>query len=322
MSVCRLSCVIFAFVFVAMLPSQAEAMYDPGTGRFMQRDPAGYVDGMNRYAGYHVMHGGVDPSGLQQQTAAPKPAAQCENASGPITLTFDGLTLSGGGIKVDAVSGKPVRTTVSEDWELRGAVFPNRNRRPAPYRFYYKYERKVFDYSVARQRKAGAGPAVEGTYWIGSCDDKTWKTKVARHMLASNAWGFYSWRMHPEANVPNYPGRVNSSFHIHGGKSAGSAGCIDIMGQDHAVNKIIEEAVEYMNDNNLWPTSTTQPCCCYVAVVVDYSSLGQSREVIYTNAIDYEVREYSDGIERGVYNKNGGPLPHEMPPLSGTVARQ
>lgn len=65
MSVYRLSCVIFAFVFVAMLPSQAEAMYDPGTGRFMQRDPAGYVDGMNRYAGYHVMHGGVDPMGMK-----------------------------------------------------------------------------------------------------------------------------------------------------------------------------------------------------------------------------------------------------------------
>ncbi|MEM1026511.1 MAG: LamG-like jellyroll fold domain-containing protein [Planctomycetota bacterium] len=33
-------------------------------GRFISRDPAGYPDGMSRYAGYHVMGGLVDPSGL------------------------------------------------------------------------------------------------------------------------------------------------------------------------------------------------------------------------------------------------------------------
>ncbi len=30
----------------------------------MARDPLGYVDGMSLYAGYHVMYGGVDPSGM------------------------------------------------------------------------------------------------------------------------------------------------------------------------------------------------------------------------------------------------------------------
>ena len=39
-------------------------MLDPTTGRFVQRDPVGYPDGMNAYAAYHVMYGGVDPSGL------------------------------------------------------------------------------------------------------------------------------------------------------------------------------------------------------------------------------------------------------------------
>jgi len=38
-------------------------MLNPATGRFQQRDPLGYPDGMNRYAGYHVMHGGWDPWG-------------------------------------------------------------------------------------------------------------------------------------------------------------------------------------------------------------------------------------------------------------------
>lgn len=42
----------------------AAAMYDPGTGRFLQRDPSGYPDGMNSYGAYHVMRGGVDPVGL------------------------------------------------------------------------------------------------------------------------------------------------------------------------------------------------------------------------------------------------------------------
>lgn len=35
----------------------------PLLGRFVQRDPLGYPDGLNAYAAYHVMWGGVDPSG-------------------------------------------------------------------------------------------------------------------------------------------------------------------------------------------------------------------------------------------------------------------
>lgn len=41
-------------------------LYDLLTGRFMQRDPLGYPDGLNAYAAYHVMWGGVDPMGMQQ----------------------------------------------------------------------------------------------------------------------------------------------------------------------------------------------------------------------------------------------------------------
>ena len=33
-------------------------------GRFISMDPSGTPDGLNRYAGYHVLHGGVDPTGL------------------------------------------------------------------------------------------------------------------------------------------------------------------------------------------------------------------------------------------------------------------
>ncbi len=38
---------------------------DPELGRFMQRDPMGYPDGMNSYAAYMGMRGGVDPSGTR-----------------------------------------------------------------------------------------------------------------------------------------------------------------------------------------------------------------------------------------------------------------
>ncbi|MEM6259385.1 MAG: RHS repeat-associated core domain-containing protein [Planctomycetota bacterium] len=38
--------------------------HDAVLGRFLERDPLGYPDGLNSYAAYHVMWGGVDPSGL------------------------------------------------------------------------------------------------------------------------------------------------------------------------------------------------------------------------------------------------------------------
>ncbi|MFI4859773.1 MAG: RHS repeat domain-containing protein [Phycisphaerales bacterium JB063] len=41
-------------------------MLDPSTGRFLQRDPLGYPDGMNSYAAYHVTLDSVDPYGLAQ----------------------------------------------------------------------------------------------------------------------------------------------------------------------------------------------------------------------------------------------------------------
>ena len=36
----------------------------PTLGRFLQRDPLGYPDGLNAYAASHVMRDGVDPTGL------------------------------------------------------------------------------------------------------------------------------------------------------------------------------------------------------------------------------------------------------------------
>lgn len=41
--------VIVALLALMAFSQDALAIYDPGTGRFITRDPAGYVDGMNLY---------------------------------------------------------------------------------------------------------------------------------------------------------------------------------------------------------------------------------------------------------------------------------
>jgi len=47
-----------------MLAAPAAAVMHPTLGRWMQRDPLGYPDGYNAYAGYHAIGGDLDPLGL------------------------------------------------------------------------------------------------------------------------------------------------------------------------------------------------------------------------------------------------------------------
>lgn len=56
--------VIFALV---VIPRSANAMLHPQQGRFMQRDPLGYVDGMNGYQYQQTDPFGVDPLGLWKE---------------------------------------------------------------------------------------------------------------------------------------------------------------------------------------------------------------------------------------------------------------
>ena len=44
--------------------------YSPELGRFISRDPLKFVDGMNLYAGYFVMWGGIDPTGMECNISA------------------------------------------------------------------------------------------------------------------------------------------------------------------------------------------------------------------------------------------------------------
>jgi len=68
--------VLVALLLMSFAATNAMAMMNPTTGRFMQADPLGYPDGMNRYGAYHVMHGGVDPSGLE------KSKCPCKDSTG------------------------------------------------------------------------------------------------------------------------------------------------------------------------------------------------------------------------------------------------
>lgn len=110
-------------------------------------------------------------------------------------LTFDGTTLA---------------TSVGLSWP---AVSGRRD------------ESGRFDYLPSRQRIANVGPIPAGTYWLDP----------AQLVNLSNRW-FYSWRyetawgtdritIHPLDATRTF-GR--GGFFIHGGTSAGSAGCVDL----------------------------------------------------------------------------------------------
>jgi len=95
-----LTAMFLAALCTVLVTTDAMAFYHPGQGRYLQRDPNGtaispsraggniaansrgfiprdehnpviqYRDGMNIYGAYHVMHGGVDPTGLERQVIA------------------------------------------------------------------------------------------------------------------------------------------------------------------------------------------------------------------------------------------------------------
>ena len=103
--------------------------YDPVKGRFLQRDPLGYVDGMNLYQAYFV-NSGVDPTGLRQE-AWPR-GEKCP--SGKWKITADTSRGKGEKAGADCTASLPVgkRTkqltsekTCWEEVQLNIALNPN-----------------------------------------------------------------------------------------------------------------------------------------------------------------------------------------------------
>lgn len=137
------------------------------------------------------------PNNYAEERAIPKVPA-CARSS--MRLLFDGVYLyalgghSISGRILPAVSGKP---------DANGK----------------------FDYSVARQKVPYQGPIPAGEYWVQP--SQMWENSWLKNIIRTprSAWGNFRLTIHPYPNTETY-GR--GGFFIHGGVSAGSAGCIDL----------------------------------------------------------------------------------------------
>jgi hypothetical protein len=79
-----------------------------------------------------------------------------------------------------------------------------------------------FDYSAERQAVSNAGPIPEGRYWINP--KELWERAIYKFWM-EDAWGDYRITIHP---YPDTKTHKRGGFFIHGGKTPGSAGCVDL----------------------------------------------------------------------------------------------
>jgi hypothetical protein len=268
---------VAGILLLVALSSPALAVYHPGMGRFLQRDPHGmevaatprlagapatsrpflardfnphqqYADGMNLYQvarSNPVRY--VDPAGL---AADEKPNSPCRLNGRVVTFTFDGIHFSGGGHTWPAYSGRP--TVQSEE----------QNRRDGQ----YTTTALSFDYSRARQRLRDEGPIPEGKYWLNACCTNS-AQNAWRHYWSyrQQSWGKYSWHIHPypETDVADDTGQDRSGFFIHGSFRPGSAGCIDLVGNEVSFH---DDVISKLRSGN-----PSEPCC-YLDIFVTYAT--------------------------------------------------
>ena len=81
----------------------------------------------------------------------------------------------------------------------------------------------TFDYSVERQKKPNEGPIPVGEYMIFAYE--LTERGYIRHHWNEDSWGQYRVVIHPIRGTETY-GR--GGMFIHGGKYAGSIGCVDL----------------------------------------------------------------------------------------------
>jgi hypothetical protein len=293
----RLLTILIALVVLAGFAPVASAHYDPGTGRWLERDPMGARPIDTRAAPVRIgqidrnLYGyvrakpahRVDPWGLEDEAPGGQsepdnegqivqqqggPGQQCVDANGkPIELLFDGNSLKGGtdacSCTCPAASGVPKSSTKHE--YLNSYL----KKKTTTY---------TFDYSNQRQRERDKGPVPEGGYWIGSCQENS-EDNANRHKYpfvpaldippwgpGHWGWGSYSWPLtpFPATDVNDEKGNPRGGFFVHGGYGVnaewGSKGCIDLMQSDVAFHDFME-SVRRANQG-----------CCYVKIVVDYAS--------------------------------------------------
>lgn len=252
---------------VAMLawftPTAHARWYDPSTGRWTTRDPAGYVDGMNRYQ--YVVSNPLrfsDAYGLQAEqpstgggTVGNSGLPACKDKCGnDIEMTFDGQILSGGGFKEVAVSGRVSSCRANRTVIRTEGV--------------YLETIMTFDYTKQRQKKRSEGPLPEGDfYFCSNHEDSADGTNnpsgqgSSRHKWwhpAKGGWGDYSWPLTPMpgTDTSDEDGNPRGGFFVHGGREPGSAGCIDLMDNDKALH-------DFMNEIR---NRTGSDCCIKISV--------------------------------------------------------
>jgi len=247
--------------------------YSATLGRWLTRDPAGYVDGMSLFEYVRSAPSLVDPLGLQQQPQPrpqPAPAPSQPGAQPPpdttkkdppkdveveknkkklkpckldgkyVELEFNGEQLAGSGCDCKAASGKPVKDSTDDK----------------------KKEREFeFDMSKKRQGIKNEGPLPEGEWFIETCEEyskdsgEPVKKFRARHKDNSGPWGDYNWPITP---MPGTDTRNRDGFNIHGGTTWGSAGCVDLRDKDKDFHDFMDRV---RKDNKE---------CCYIKIVVKY----------------------------------------------------
>lgn len=203
-----------------------------------------YADGMNLYQYVRSRPTvAIDPLGLNA-----KPAKQCTLKGDLFSLVFDGSKLIGGGMNIEAVSGTPVKKTLTYSHHSGGLHIDS-----------YDLE---FDYSVDYQDEEDKGPIPAGEWWLNICEEASatglsFRQQAWRHVHSTKAWGSYSVPLWPEPETETY---TRDKIFIHGGSYWGSAGCIDVKSGDATLDKLFAKAYK------------ENACkCCYVPLSVVYS---------------------------------------------------
>jgi len=167
------------------------------------------------------------------------PARQCMDNGNPVSLRFDGSRLG----DLDGVSGRPIREAPVGERTIGDVRVITVDL--------------TFDYTKTNQGVRNAGPIPEGHYWFDICSEANW-SNAWRHILNTGAWGGFSWPLNAYPGTNTY-GR--GGLFIHGGQRWGSAGCIDVCGNDAALHETSERL------------RTANCGCCYIDVIVAYRDI-------------------------------------------------
>jgi hypothetical protein len=100
---------VFLILFITVQSVQASRYYSSEYGRFIERDPIGYVDGMSLYGGYFAEEFQLDPSGTS--------LADCENLARAIENSFNNKHADFP-LPSYTSAGQPEKTS-EEEWRKR-----------------------------------------------------------------------------------------------------------------------------------------------------------------------------------------------------------